>query len=79
MENLRLYLNSLSVIDQKNFAERCGTSLGYLRKAISIGQEISAELAINIEAESNGVVIAESLLPNVRWHVIRGKQPQVAA
>lgn len=32
MEELRLYLNSLSLEEQREFATKCGTSIGYLRK-----------------------------------------------
>lgn len=35
MEELRLYLNSLSLEEQREFATKCGTSIGYLRKALS--------------------------------------------
>ncbi len=31
MEELRLYLNSLSLEEQREFATKCGTSIGYLR------------------------------------------------
>lgn len=38
MEELRIFLNSLSSDEQRMFACECGTSIGYLRKALSKGQ-----------------------------------------
>lgn len=73
MRTLRTYLNSLSVSDQTAFAGRCGTTLGYLRKAISARQKIGAELVVAIERESLGEVTCEELRPDVDWPVIRGK------
>ena len=40
MEELRLYLNSLSLEEQREFATKCGTSIGYLRKALSRNHEL---------------------------------------
>ena len=37
MEELRIFLNSLSSDEQRMFACECGTSIGYLRKALSKG------------------------------------------
>jgi DNA-binding transcriptional regulator YdaS (Cro superfamily) len=71
METLRLYLNSLSTDEQKAFALRCGTSLGYLRKAISCGHKVGSKLAIDIERESDGTVTCESLLPEADWRFLR--------
>lgn len=36
MEELRLYLNSLSLEEQREFATKCGTSIGYLRKHLAV-------------------------------------------
>lgn len=71
MEKLRLYLNSLSTDEQKAFALRCGTSVGYLRKAVSIGHKLGPKLAIDIERESSGAVTCESLLPDADWQFLR--------
>lgn len=51
---------------------RCDTSLGYLRKAISVNQRIGEKLAIAIERESGGAVRCEEICPDVDWHYIRG-------
>lgn len=51
METLRAYLNSLTTEQQSCFAARCGTSIGYLRKAISTNQQLGEQLALSIERE----------------------------
>lgn len=60
---LRAYLNLLPSDRQIVFAERIGTSLGYLRKAISIGQGFGADLALAIERETGGAVTVAELRP----------------
>lgn len=71
MESLRKYLNSLTPAEQADFAAACGTSVGYLRKAISIGQQLGESLAISIERESERAITVEELRPDVDWAVIR--------
>ena len=71
MEALREYLNSLSVTEQADFAARCETSIGYLRKAISIEQSLGESLVIKIERESLGAVRCEDLRPDVDWQYLR--------
>lgn len=79
METLRTYLNSLSSQDQSVFCDRCKTSVGYLRKAISVGQKIGESLAIVIERESGGAVRCEDLRPDVDWAYLRGTNKQESA
>jgi len=67
--DLRTYLNSLSTEEQAAFAARVGTSVGYLRKAISIGSSFSPELAVAIERESGLKVTRKDLFPS-RWQLI---------
>lgn len=67
MEHLRLYLNSLTPADQLAYAARCHTSIGYLRKALSIGQRLSEGLCIALDRESGGRVPLESLRSDVDW------------
>ncbi|MFP1897205.1 transcriptional regulator [Lonsdalea quercina] len=64
MDELKNYLNSLSVGEQRDFAARCGTSIGYLRKALSKNHELGAALSVLIERESNGIVTRKHLHPN---------------
>lgn len=72
MESLRMYLNSLDRLGQEAFASRCDTSVGYLRKAISVQQPLRESLVIAIERESGGAVICEELRPDVDWAYLRG-------
>ena len=71
MEKLLSYVNSLSPADQTRFAKRCGTTIGYIRKAISKGQKFRSALCINIERESGGYVACEDLDPDADWAFIR--------
>ena len=67
MESLRSYLNSLTPAEQEAFASRAGTSVGYLRKAISTGQRLGVELAIALDKESCGAVSVKQLRADVDW------------
>lgn len=71
MEELIAYLNSLDTTEQQSFATNCGTSVGYIRKAVSTGQKIGESLCINFERESNGMVRCERVRPDVDWNFIR--------
>ncbi|MFM0324823.1 YdaS family helix-turn-helix protein, partial [Caballeronia glebae] len=56
---------------QEEFARRCGTTVGYLRKAISAGQKLGESLCINIDCESGGAVRCEDLRADVNWAHLR--------
>ena len=71
MDKLRSYINSLSAEARDDFARRCGTSIGYMRKAISVDQKFGAELCVLIERESRRAVHCEDLRPDVDWGVLR--------
>lgn len=77
METLREYLNSLDTSEQEDFASRCETSLSYLRKAISVRQNIGERLVIAIERESGGAVRCEHLRPDVDWKYLSKRSPIV--
>lgn len=64
METLRNYLNALSLERQRVFAASCGTSLEYLRKAISKKQKLGAALSVLIETNSGGSVSRKNLHPD---------------
>lgn len=68
------YLNDLSTREQKAFAKRVGTTVGYLRKAVCVGQRIREGVAIAIERESGGAVKVEALRPDVDWDYIRNSR-----
>lgn len=72
MDKLLTHLNSMDPVDQQAFAKRCGTSVGYIRKAVSIGQKLGESLVISIERESAGAVTCEELRPDVDWAYLRG-------
>lgn len=71
MKELRDHLNSMKPAEQKSFARRCGTSIGYLRKAISVESRMGESLVIAIERESAGKVRCEHLRPDVDWQFLR--------
>ena len=76
MEALRTYLKTLDPTEQQEFAARCGTTIGYLRKAMSIDQQVGESIVIAIERESGGAVKCESLRPDVDWAFLRGTARQ---
>ncbi len=45
--------------------------MGYLRKAISAGQKISAETCIRLERESGRAVLCEEIRADVDWGYLR--------
>lgn len=75
MDTLKTYLNTLPVKEQIDLALRCGTTLSYLRKAISIKQRLGESLVIKIERETNGAVRCESLRDDVDWGYLRTSRP----
>lgn len=79
MLKLLAYLNSISPTQQAEFAKRCGTSVGYLRKAVCKGQQLGEALCIKLERESARAVTCEELRPDVDWAYLRGSAPIVAS
>lgn len=75
MQTLLNYLNGLGKADRASFVERCGTSEGYLRKAISKGQQLGEKLCIAIDRESKRAVTCEALRPDVDWAYLRDSTP----
>lgn len=81
MECLREFLNSLPPIKQAEFAIECGTTIGYLRKAITAKQELGVEISVLIEKKSLGVVTRKKLHPFSyvkKWPELAEKEKQVA-
>ena len=56
MEALRAYLKTMSPADQADYALRAGTTIGYLRKALSAGQTIGPLIAVGLDRESGGAL-----------------------
>ena len=71
MEKLRNYLNSLTVEEQHDYAIRCGTTLAYLRKAISVKARMDGELCRLLDEHSGGKVPKEELRPGI-WPELLG-------
>jgi len=65
METLRTYLATLAPIDQAAYAKRCGTSIGYLRKALSTRPRLDGALVRRLDEESGGAVSRYDLRPDV--------------
>lgn len=63
MEELLKFINKLHPDERADFAARCKTSEGYLRKACSKGQKLGPALSVAIEAESGGEVTRKHLHP----------------
>jgi DNA-binding transcriptional regulator YdaS (Cro superfamily) len=71
MQEILEYLRSLSPPEREAFAERCHTSVGYLRKAVSTKQQLGVELCIHLDRESGGVLKCERLFPGLDWEYLR--------
>lgn len=71
MDVLLAYLNSLSPSDRDEFAARAGTTVGYLRKAISSKQKFSAELAARLAYASHGRVGVKQIRPDLDWALLQ--------
>lgn len=65
MQTLRHYLSTLTPHQQASYARRAGTTIGYLRKALSTGQKFGGVLARKLDEESGGVVSKLDLRPDI--------------
>lgn len=79
MDELLKYINALPPADRAAFCNRCATTEGYLRKAVSVGGRLGESLCINIERETGGAIKVEALRPDVDWAVLRTCQCVLAA
>lgn len=64
MDALLAYLNSLSTDERQAFAAAVGTSIGYLRKACTVGHLLGADTCVAIEEASGGQVTRRDLRPD---------------
>ena len=69
MNALLSYLNAMPPPEQVRFATDCQTTVGYLRKACSVGSPLRELLCSRIEMRSGGVVSRPVLRPD-DWHEI---------
>lgn len=67
MQTFLDYINAIPQGDRDEFAKRCGTSIGYLRKAISVKQRLREDVCVAIERESKGAIRCEDLRPDLEW------------
>lgn len=65
METLRTYLSTLSTVDQAAYAKRCGTTIGYLRKALSTKPRLDGALVRKLDEQSQGKVSRSDLRPDI--------------
>lgn len=83
MDKLLDYLNSLPKDERASFCVECGTTEGYLRKAVSKSQKLGGDLCILIERVSKRAVRCEDLRPDADWAYIRSsaktKKERIAA
>ena len=63
MKKLLIYLNGLSKQEQVDFALRCGTTVGYMRKACSTGGLLREKVCALVEMNSAGAVKRTELRP----------------
>lgn len=70
--DLKTFLDNLPKGGRAKLAARCGASAAYLQQ-ISVGRRnCPGWLAVAIERETGGAVIAEILDPKTDWAYIRG-------
>jgi len=79
MEVLRAYLNTLTTAEQRDYADRSGTTVGYLRKAISTREQLREKLCIALDRESKRAVPCEALRPDVDWAYVRSTAEAIEA
>lgn len=70
---LNEYFKSLDATSRREFAHRCGTSLGYLQLVVYGHRRAGESLAIAIDRESGGTVTVEELRPDVDWAYLRNR------
>lgn len=65
------YIKALDKTQLEAFALSCGTSVGQLRQVAYENRRASAALAIEIDRNSSGAVLCESLRPDIDWQYLR--------
>lgn len=65
MDTLRTYLGTLAPDDQAAFAVKAGTTIGYLRKALSKRTRFDGALARRLDEQSGGQVSRSELRPDI--------------
>lgn len=65
--NLRAHMRELGPRGQEDFAERCNTTVGYIRKFMSRGCELGVEKLTALVIQSKGAVPPDELCQTVDW------------
>jgi hypothetical protein len=65
METLRTYLATLTPDDQAAYAKSCGTTIGYLRKALSTKPKLDGALVRKLDEESDGKASRYDIRPDI--------------
>ncbi len=63
MEELLKLINQMPVLERDLFAEKIGTSIGYIRKVASSGLNLGTALCVSIEKETQGQIHRKMLRP----------------
>lgn len=66
---LRAYLRAMSPEDQEAWALKCGTTINYLRKAMSKRSKMDVKLVEQLVVNSGFTVPPRELRPDVEWEV----------
>lgn len=67
MESLIAYINGLDQPARERFEQMVGTTIGYLRKARSVGQVLRPQLCVDIERATACALMRWDLRPT-DWH-----------
>lgn len=76
MDILRKYLATLTPAQQAAYAKSAGTTIGYLRKALSAKQRFGGVLARRLDEESRGAVCRYELRPDIFDRPAKRKRPR---
>ncbi|WP_372822178.1 transcriptional regulator [Pseudomonas parafulva] len=69
------YLKTMDSEGLDTLARSCGTSAGQLKQVAYGNRRASAGLAVNLDRETGGEILCESLRPDIDWGYLRqGKQ-----
>lgn len=73
--DLKTYIREMAKEARPDFAQRCGTSLGFLRLVAYGAKPCSPELAVAIDRESGGAVPYRQLCPEPKmdWTYLEKK------
>lgn len=71
LETLKAYVLPFNEQQKEDFAQRCGTTFGYMKLVMYGVRKCNPDLAINIDRESHGVVRCDDLCPETDFDYLR--------